>query len=89
MNRQSSQLHIGKEYDILEFRPGKFIKIQDGEVVGRPTNEEIASIVFKTQVGTVDPGIIEISLAVAALSTLVSQADVNIELRIIGSLAFF
>ena len=88
MNRQRYQLYRGKEFDILEYRPGKFMKIQEGEIVGRPTEEEIAAMVFTSQIGNVDPGIIQISLAVTALSALVSQADINIGLRITGSIAF-
>lgn len=78
--------------ELLEVRPGHYVKVCGGQVAGKATSKEIAIHKRMDKIienaGRVDFGTIEVSLALAALSALLTTQDNVLVVRILALLSF-
>jgi hypothetical protein len=80
-----------KDHAILEYRPRKYVSIHHGKVTGKIAQDELdeqVGQILKEKFGDIDPGIIEVSLALAAVSAILSTSVEDIFFRLLGLAAF-
>jgi hypothetical protein len=76
------------EFDVFEYRPGKYVKIQQGRVVSRATQEELARLNIRRRVGIVDTGLMEVALALSAVSALLASSENAFIIRLFATGGF-
>jgi len=77
-----------KEYELYEFRPGRFVKVLDGKVVGPASIGEVHTYRWRHQHEDVSPGMIEVSLAIAAVSAVLATQLSIFVFRIVAAVTF-
>jgi hypothetical protein len=76
------------DYTLTEFRPGRFAKIVDGEIVGIATEGEVAAYLRQKHREKVDVGLIEVSLALCALLAVLFAQPWPVGFRVLSGMAF-
>jgi hypothetical protein len=74
----------GDDFDLLEYRPSKFVKIINGDVVGIARDADIQAFKLSKSVSRVDTGVIQTALALGAISALLTSDNNNLLVRLIG-----
>ena len=76
------------EYTLLQIRGKHFAKLVGGEVVGMASPGEIETYLYKVSNPAVDPAIIEVAIALAALSGFIAVSTLPWTLKLPALLAF-
>ena len=72
---QKPKIIKGRNFDILEYRRGKYAKIVNGQVVGKASKYDVEEVRMQTIVGELDAGLIEVTLALSAVSALLTTEN--------------
>ena len=77
------------EFDLLEIRPGRFVRLDNGKVSRSATPGEIYIHKLRSKLPHIDIGSIEVCLALSAISALIINAETIKLIRNTAAFAFF
>lgn len=68
-------VRVGKRL-FYEYRPKRFVQVINGKAIARIEEEEIIKLVEKEYYGEIDPGIMELALALCAVTALLTTVSI-------------
>lgn len=77
-----------EKYELHKIRDGHYIKMIDGNAIGKASKGEVWVYFFSKNNADIDIGVLEVTLALAALFALIVTQPVEIFLRVIAAICF-
>ena len=77
-----------QEYELIEIRKDRFAKSVNGRVVGIATPGEVYCYFIKQKYRDIDPGVIEISIALTGIAGIIVTIQTEVIVRTFAGIAF-
>lgn len=77
------------DIELRSIRPGHYVVVENGEVLRPATAQEIRWVKFKQRIPDVDAGVVEVSVAVAAVAAVLATSAIPFAGRLLAAIAFF